>query len=178
MIDYRLATTEDAAAIALLHVASWQETYTGLLPATMLADLSAESRATMWEAVLDAPVTEEGMRTHLAESGGDLVGFGACGGERDDALRARGIVGEIGAIYVSRSHQCTGVGLSLMNLMARDLVARSMSSVSLWVLRENVRARRFYERLGGTAVAGKEVIGDKMVMYEVAYGWSTLDRLI
>lgn len=95
-VAYRLATVSDAAAIARLHVASWRETYTGLLLAAMLADLSAGSRAAMWEAVLDAPARRIGTRVHLAEEEGEVVGFGACGGQRDEGLRDRGFVGEFG----------------------------------------------------------------------------------
>jgi hypothetical protein len=44
-----------------------------------------------------------------------------------------------------------------MNLMARDLLARPMPSASLWVLRENVKARSFYDRLDGSIIAEKEI---------------------
>jgi ribosomal protein S18 acetylase RimI-like enzyme len=72
-------------------------------------------------------------------------------------LRKRGFAGEIGAIYVLRSQQGAGVGRALMNLMARDLLARPMPSASLWVLRENVKARSFYDRLDGSIIAEKEI---------------------
>ena len=65
-----------------------------------------------------------------------------------------------------------------MTLMARDLVARPLSGASLWVLRENVGARRFYERLGGTVLAEKAVTEGAATMHEVAYGWADLSDLI
>lgn len=178
MVDYRIATTEDAAAIGALHVMSWHETYSGLLPQDMLTDLSADGRAAMWATVLNAPSSPDGTRAYVAESAGEIIGFGACGGQRDDTMRERGFAGEFGAIYILRSQQGAGVGRALMNLMARDLVARSMPSASLWVLRENVRARGFYERLGGTIIVEKEVAEGGTTLHEVAYGWLDLAHLI
>lgn len=178
MVDYRLATAEDAAAIGALHVMSWRETYTGLLPQEMLASLSADSRAAMWTVVLDAPARPNGTRVYVAESAGEMVGFGACGGQRDVAMRARGFAGEFGAIYILRLQQGAGVGRALMTLMARDLEARSMPSAGLWVLRENSSARGFYERLGGTIIIEREVADGDTTLHEVAYGWPDLSPMI
>ncbi|UAK25597.1 GNAT family N-acetyltransferase [Sphingomonas nostoxanthinifaciens] len=97
---------------------------------------------------LDRPAGLDGERVYVAECAGKIVGFGACGGQRDATMREYGFPGEIGAIYVLRSQHGTGLGRTLITLMARDLVARPLSGASLWVLRENVGARRFYERLG------------------------------
>ena len=41
----RIATPEDAHGLGVMHVASWRETYTGLLPDKMLSSLSVEARA-------------------------------------------------------------------------------------------------------------------------------------
>ncbi|MDR6146222.1 hypothetical protein QE363_002015 [Sphingomonas sp. SORGH_AS870] len=70
MVDYRLATVDDA--IGALHVASWHETYTGLLPQEMLASLSADSRAAMWTTVLGAPARPDGTRIYVAESASEM----------------------------------------------------------------------------------------------------------
>ena len=144
----------------------------------MLDGLSAESRAAMWATVLNAPSSPNGTRVYVAESAGELIGFGACGGQRDDTMRERGFAGEFGAIYILRLQQGVGVGRVLMNLMARDLVDRTMPSASLWVLRQNVGARAFYEGLGGTIIVEKEVAEVDTTLHEVAYGWLDIARLI
>ncbi|KQN80723.1 hypothetical protein ASE90_13935 [Sphingomonas sp. Leaf67] len=178
MVDFRLATIEDATAIGALHVTSWRETYTGLLPQEMLSSLSAYSRAAMWAMVLGAPARPDGTRVYVAESAGEIVGFGACGRQRDEAMRKRGFAGEFGAIYILRSQQGAGVGRPLMTLMARDLKARSMPSAGLWVLFNNSGARGFYERLGGTIIIEREVADGDTTLREVAYGWPDLAPLI
>ena len=177
-IRFREAKPGDAAALGLLHVASWRETYAGLLPGELLDGLSAEARSAMWSAILDDPAKYGGAAVFVAESEGAILGFGACGDQRDEALRERGFDGEIGAIYVLRSHQRSGVGSALMRLMAQNLVVRGRTAAILWVLRENVSARAFYERLGG-APAGEradEQWGARVT--ETAYAWSDLSRLL
>jgi len=177
-VDHRMATIDDASAIGAVHVASWRETYAGLLPQDMLDGLSAEGRAAMWATVLDAPASYNGTRVYVAERAGEILGLGACGGQHDAAMRERDFAGEIGAIYILRAQQGVGVGRGLMNLMARDLMARPMFGASLWVLRENVGARRFYEGLGGTIIVEKEVAEGNTPLHEIAYGWPDLTHLI
>jgi len=43
-VGIRGATLGDAAAIAGVHIVSWRETYLGLIPETMLRDLSVSVR--------------------------------------------------------------------------------------------------------------------------------------
>jgi ribosomal protein S18 acetylase RimI-like enzyme len=127
--------------------------------------------------VLSEPAKFGRAAAFLAEDNGKVVGFGACSGQRDQALKEQGFEGEINAIYVLRSHQCLGAGRSLMRLMARTLMDQGRSAAALWVLRENARARHFYERLGG-ALAGEKVEEKAGVLLpEVAYGWSDLTRM-
>lgn len=176
--SFREAKSSDAAALGALHVTSWRETYAGLLPNRLLNGLSAEERSGMWSAVLNDPANFGGTAIFVAESEGQIVGFGACGGQRDEALKDQGFVGEVGAIYVLRLHQRAGVGKSLMSLMARKLMDQGRRAATLWVLRENVSARTFYERLGGVLIGQREVEQSGAMLNEVAYGWNDLSGLV
>jgi ribosomal protein S18 acetylase RimI-like enzyme len=168
----------DAPALGALHVASWHETYAGILPDEMLAGLSVDSRAAMWASVIGDPETHFGTEVFVAEDGDRLVGFGSCGRQRDQSLAGLGFSGEIGAIYIMRSHQLLGIGRSIMNLMAQALLASDRPAATLWVLRENLIARKFYERLGGTVVGEKKDETPSATLFEVAYGWCDLSVLI
>src|SRR3954463_13364041 len=120
----RTATPSDAPALGALHVASWRETYAGILPDDMLASLSADARAEMWAQIITDPAANAGMAVWLAEDREHLVGFGACGEQRDEALAGSGFSGEIGAIYILRSHQHLGIGRSIMSRLAQVLLER------------------------------------------------------
>ena len=176
-IAFRSAVPSDAAALGAVHVASWRETYAGILPDEMLANLSADARAAMWADVVSDPRANFGTRVYVAQDETRLVGFGSCGKQRDEGLAGSGYGGEFGALYVLRSHQQLGIGRSIMGLMARALIERDCRGAALWVLRENLVARSFYERLGGTIVAEKEAMSDTNQV-EVSYGWSNLSALV
>ena len=173
----REATRADAAALGALHVASWRESYAGLVPPAMLAGLSVEARAAMWAGVLDDPSAAGDARLFVAEDGEDLIGFGSCAVQRDAALAAAGYDGEIGAIYVLRAHQRRGIGRSLIAAMAGALLEQGHAGVGLWVPRDNAVARRFYDRLGGVVVGKTREDATDATLVEIAYGWSDLSRL-
>jgi ribosomal protein S18 acetylase RimI-like enzyme len=66
----------------------------------------------------------------------------------------------------------------LMIETARALAAQGASSLMISVLRDNIRARGFYEHLGGEAEAPRQEPGPGgRLLYEVAYGWRDIRSL-
>jgi GNAT superfamily N-acetyltransferase len=177
MLRIRIATPDDAQALARMHIASWHETYAGILPDKMLTSLSVEARAAAWSQIMREPSTARSTVIYLAEHKGTIIGFGACGAQRTENLRDKGYDGEFGAIYVLRAFQGQGIGACLLGKMSLDLLARGFSAAALWVLRDNPTARRFYEHHGGKIIAEREDIRDGAVLVELAYGWSDLKEL-
>jgi ribosomal protein S18 acetylase RimI-like enzyme len=160
-----------------MHVASWLETYAGFIPEEVLAALSVSHRTAAWESILKDPSAHEHAAVYVNEVGGAIVGFGACGEQRDVDLRKQGFGGEIGAVYVLHKFQRQGIGRGLMSSLASDLVGRGLHGVALWVLRENMTARRFYERCAGEIVGEKKEARGEATLVEVAYGWYDIEKL-
>jgi GNAT superfamily N-acetyltransferase len=177
-ISFRRAVTKDAAAIGAVHVLSWRETYAELLPAALIDGLSVAARTAMWQALIAEPAAWGGAAVCVAESDGEIIGFACCGAQRDDRLRELGFGGEFGAVYVLESHQGLGVGRALMHRMARTLAGRGHRAASLWVLRENLAARGFYEKLGGAALMEKVEKQSGIALNEIAYGWDDFAALL
>jgi ribosomal protein S18 acetylase RimI-like enzyme len=163
--------------MARLHVQSWHETYTGILPDEVLSTLSVSHRAQRWEESLRNPAKFNDTVVYLYEANNVLFGFGACSAQRDADLKAQGFDGELEAIYVLQQFQRNGAGMALMRKIANDLSARGFRGMSLWVLRDNQPARRFYEKAGGETVRERENIRGKAVLTELAYGWRDLATL-
>ena len=164
-----------------MHIASWRETYVGLLPDKLLSSLSVEARAAAWAKIMREPSTEHSTVVYLAELAGSIVGFGSCGAQRTESLRDKGYEGEISAIYVLREFQKRRIGRHLFSAMTADLRRRAFKAAALWVLRDNLRARRFYERYGALVIAEREDVRDGAVLVELASGWpdiTELDRLL
>jgi ribosomal protein S18 acetylase RimI-like enzyme len=123
------------------------------------------------------PATEHSTVIYLAEHQETIIGFGSCGAQRTDALKAKGYDGEISGIYVLREFQKRKIGTHLLRAMSSDLSSRRFKSTALWVLRDNLRARRFYEHYGGKVIAQREDNRDGTVLIELAYGWLDLKEL-
>ena len=144
----RPARVGDEPDIARVHVASWQDTYRGHMPADYLAALDVGQRTEAWRQRLPAARRSRGDLL-VAVSGPDIVGFAHFGPSRDrDADPGR--TGEIGAIYLQPESIGEGIGRLLMERAVAGLAGLGYMDATLWVLDGNTRARRFYERAGWT----------------------------
>ena len=170
-IRVRPATLEDCSSIGEVHVTAWKETYRGMVPDSMLAALSVGQREEVWRRILSQPFGPNSTRVYVAAAGSRITGFSSCGPQRSEDVANQGYDGEISAIYVVRSFQRLGLGRALFEIMGCDLREIGNGKFSLWVLRENTRARTFYEHLGGQLVAERQDARSDGVLHEVAYGW-------
>lgn len=136
----RDAVATDAAAVAAVHVASWQAAYDGLLPAAMLADLSVAERASALSRAIDASEV-----ILVAESGEQILGYASVGASRDQDGAG---CGELNAIYVDPMHWSTGAGHALHEAAMTRLGDLGYDHATLWVLDRNDRAISFYHRHG------------------------------
>ena len=173
----RPAEIADAESIAVVHVASWVETYKGLLPDAMISRFDVSERAKSWATLLSDFSEPDRGCVYLAQIRGQISGFVCAVPQRDEALRDQGFSAEIAAIYVLQSTQRTGLGRVLMRKAAEHLASRGHKGASLWVLDANAPARRFYEALGGIPVGTREDVRPEATLQEVAYGWADLHRL-
>jgi ribosomal protein S18 acetylase RimI-like enzyme len=140
----RRATPADAPGIAAVQVTTWREAYRGIMPAAGLEKLSVERSREGWESML----SEEGSTVAVAIIGERVVGFSAYGPSRDP--EAPPATGEVYALYLLPELWSTGLGTRLWAASVEGLAAAGLDEVIVWVLRENRRARGFYERRGMT----------------------------
>jgi GNAT superfamily N-acetyltransferase len=163
----RLATPEDAQGITRVHVRSWQSSYRGLLAQDFLDNIDTPERLAIWRKTLPQPELF-GVYVAVAPGSGELVGFCAGGKTRDGASQ---YPGELYAIYLLDEVKGQGVGRALFQACRQWLRERGLMPMVLWVLKDNTRARSFYERMGGK-LAGEQPIRIGTVSYaEVAYVW-------
>jgi GNAT superfamily N-acetyltransferase len=146
-MEVRWATAEDAEGIGRVQERGWQAAYRHLFPAEEL-DRGGFIHVDRWTERLVRPPT--GWATFVAEHDGEVTGFTSVGPSRDE----RGI-GELYAIYVDPQQWSTGAGRALIE-QAEEHLRGFYSEVTLWVLEDNPRARRFYERAGWTIDGGRK----------------------
>jgi RimJ/RimL family protein N-acetyltransferase len=139
----REATSDDARAIAEVHMASWRWAYRGDLPAEFLDGLTVDDREREWREWL-AP--EQGAGTLVALEGGVIVGFCSFGPSRDDDADER--TAEVRTIYLREEVAGRGIGRDLFASANDRLHDLGYRRATLWVMASNERSRRFYERSG------------------------------
>ena len=167
------ATLNDAEAIARVHIESWHETYSELIPSEVLEAMTDyERRLQMWTRVL----SNESHSTFVAlDEGEEIVGFTNGGRPNGDA--PEGFDAELYTIYLLRCQHGKGLGRRLMVALANDLQEKGFKALYLWVFPNNP-SRLFYERLGGIVLLDKtfEMAGE--TLSERAYGWPDIRSLL
>ena len=148
MVTIRTATVDDAEHIAAIHNETWQAVYADVMPRQFLDGLDLVARTNMWRRAAGfAPP----FGLFIADIDGDVTGFASVGPFRDADGNRDDSVGEVFAIYVAPGHWSTGTGLALMRTGVDHLAGNGLTEVRLWVVTDNPRARRFYERFGFVA---------------------------
>lgn len=135
----RTATVDDAAAIARIHVLSWQAAYVGIMPADFLARLSVDEKAAWWGRYLAG--NPAGLLVATAEEA--VAGFVSFGPSRDADGAGKS---EIYALHVVPQRWAGGLGRHL--IAGAEAVLPPGADLTLWVLDQNQRARGFYRAVG------------------------------
>jgi RimJ/RimL family protein N-acetyltransferase len=132
---------EDARALADVHASTWEEAYRGLVPDELIDERSVEERERLWHEMLDRGDSVH----HAGEVDGVVAGFVSIGPTREPD---RPSWGELYAIYVRKAYWGSGLAVELMLAGEQALRELGYSHATLWVLRDNPRARAFYEKQG------------------------------
>lgn len=167
-IVIREALYSDLPDIGRILVVSWRAAYRGIVPDAHLDGLTPAAREARLRAQWDA-----GRRwpAVVLLDGGEAVGVCAYGkGMSDDIPDTWG---EIGTCYLLPSHWGRGLGGRLIRRAEGDLRAMGCARAVIWVLEDNARARRAYERAGyAPDGAAKTVEIGGVPLREVRYGKS------
>lgn len=142
MYKTREAIQSDCDWIGKVYCDSWKAAYQNLLPKAYLDSLTAEN--CMPDKVSDNDIV-------LAEQERVL---GICH-ISEARHRDKKEWGEVVAIYLLPEIWGSGAGSELFQTALRKLKQNGFKRVCLWVLKDNIRARTFYEK-NGFRVSGSE----------------------
>jgi len=151
----------DLESIGRVHSRSRQAAYAGLVPAAALEQVTPEAQVEVWRERLGLRATT----VLVADQDGVVVGFVSLL-DTDDGT-------ELNAIHVVPEVVGTGVGTALMAAAIGHARVEGKHVLHLFVIEDNERARRFYERTGWRLVgsAGTHDVGGAqvgIVRYELA----------
>ncbi len=140
----RKAILDDVSKLAEIHVSAWQAAYAGYLPVAYLNSLSIDKRLSDWTAWLSDPGPGT---TIVVENSKNVVGFCVFGPARDnDKISEQ--VGEILALNIHPKFWRCGYGEFLCKEVLNTAQQREWTSLILWALKSNERAKLFYQSLG------------------------------
>lgn len=142
-VNVRFMMPADATDVAKVHVATWQETYRGIMPQHVLNSLSVSDRATALHRKLRRPSP---VRHFVAEIGEEIVGFAIVGPSRDED--SSNDDAELIALYVHPGAQRRGVGQALLARAKGAAKEMGCRRLVLWVLKNNNAARTFFRHNG------------------------------
>ncbi len=160
---FRKAQPADAPAMACLITAAWQTAYRGILSDALLAGIDVEARAQRIEEAIE---TRPDLRYFVLETDGGVAGVSMLSPCRDEDLPD---AMEIVVFYVRPDLQGRGVGRAMMGETLRAAADTGRPSVSLWVLRENARARGFYEAMGFLEDGAEKALPELENVHTVRY---------
>lgn len=134
----REAARDDARQIAEILVEDWKTAYRGIIDSAFLDAMSVEERYQR--------EVQRYRQYRVAARGKEILGFTWNETGDDDAADC-----EIVALYVRYAKRKSGIGRALFRDSVDAFRASGRKKMIVWCLKDNIEARRFYERMGGTA---------------------------
>lgn len=156
---------ENAYEYTACHIACWQSAYKGIIPDDYLKNMSAEIEPRT-ERLKKNLVELTDFLYYYAAVDNEMIGRLIIGKSRDED---KPDAGEICAIYLLEEYWSKGYGRQIMDYALKTLKCMGYSEIILWVLDENTRARRFYEKFGFVFDGTKKGIEIGKTLIEIRY---------
>ena len=178
----RDAVIEDAPAMGRVMVRAWLSAHRGQMP-----DAAWQKRVDEWTPDVSARawarlLTERAHGDHARvvllvaeEDAGDLVAL-VLGTEAEDD--SSGSTGVIDSLYVAPDRQGQGIGRRLLQEAASELATLGFSTLHIGVLTANLRARRFYEAMGGLEIGQRTFDEEGDLLPETLYAWPDIAAIL
>jgi GNAT superfamily N-acetyltransferase len=159
----RGARGADAAGLTRIQVECWRDDYAGVIPDTVLAELTSEEAAGRWqerwaEAIAKPPTSRHHVLvatatepTPAGERTARVVAGFASAGPASDEDRWPATDAELYELHVARGRTGQGHGGRLLNAVADTLAEDRFTRVSAWVLEADTAMRQFLESAGWAA---------------------------
>lgn len=130
---------DDRLAISCIYEESWKFAYKDIIPKSYLESIPAGRWA--------SSIEKEGINTLVLIEDGMFIGTSSyCKSRFSDFSD----LGEIVSIYLFPQYIGKGYGKPLLDAVIEELDQLGFDEIFLWVLEDNLRARKFYEKAGFT----------------------------
>ncbi|MCX7749376.1 MAG: GNAT family N-acetyltransferase [Clostridia bacterium] len=162
-VEIRWADENDWHDLGVIHSGAYRSAYKNIIPDYYLQNYTVEKRQEYYRNALRAG-TEKIAIMFVDGKAAGLITVGKC---RDEDLD--NTYGEILGIYLLEDFWGMGFGKRLIHWGSDRIKESGYSRVALWVLKENVNARRFYESLGFICDGKERLITRGKQLVQVRY---------
>lgn len=135
-MEVRYVKEDEAKQIGRIYCESWKSGYKGIIPDDYLDSLTTESCT---------PKNISIAKNLVILDDGVCVGVCNISAGRDISMSH---YGEICALYLLPDYFGKGFARPLFEVAVKELCNKGFNCQYLWVLTDNIRARRFYEKNG------------------------------
>lgn len=139
--NVRLAVCSDEPVCADIHIRSWSFTYRGIVPDEVIEKNNAK-RSELWNKLLANNIDSH----YVIVSDNRTIGFLTINKPFEKDLPEDTFM--LTRLYLDPDYIGKGFGKAAMDWVKKEVFARGYGAVSLWVLAENFRAKKFYEKNG------------------------------
>jgi len=164
-ITIRKVSVEETDEFVECHIKCWQAAYKGIMPDDFLNSMPSnhEKIAELFRQGINESCGYEYCCVIYNGKMIGKLGFSKC--LDDDKTGA----GEIHAIYLLDDYWDKGYGRQLMEFAMENLKEMGFREIVIWLLDENSRARRFYEKFGFEADGTTKEIDLSETLIEIRY---------
>lgn len=138
------ATIKNAPEMGYIHACSWQKAYHNIIPESIINTFTAEQRTQVFEQALKTRTEEY----YLFQVDDLPAGIALLYKSHEDMSASD--EGEIYAIYFHPDYWGTPATQLGFQFCIERLKELGYRQIHIWVLEENLRARKFYEKNGFT----------------------------
>jgi GNAT superfamily N-acetyltransferase len=178
VVRIRAGSAADAAQVGAVQRETWFAAYAGIIAPEVIDRVTLpDGGARVRQSFRIRP--RQRMLVAADPGASEIAGYASYGPETDvlnapwphpmTADGENGRVAELYALYVRPAWWSTGTGRALMERVLARTGAAGYQAVTLWVLRDNQRARRFYERAGFAPDGATNVLAGLGDIPEVRY---------
>lgn len=141
-MDIRIAKNEeDSKAASRIYAMGWKAGYKKIFSEELLTEIPFD----FWVDRFNSNYDTHRFEIAIINAEGKDIGAGGYGFSRDyDDSET----GEVTSIYFLETAWGKGYSKKLMDFMIGELKKIGCKKVNIWVLKDNIRAQRFYEKYG------------------------------
>ena len=145
-IKIRNIKKEDIPEVVNIQIRAWRTAYKGIIDDNYLANMNTEEKIKMREKDYNEN------KFIVAEINNEIVGFCRYTDNIEKTPETPKADCELRALYVKPELKHNGIGKKMFQYAVNEFKNIGKTKMVLWCLKDNVLARKFYEKMGGIII--------------------------